>query len=64
MVYRASFGPSSSARIESFVESNRAPRDTPIEGESEENLRWYSLVHKFGNIMPLRGNWWHHWGLR
>lgn len=51
MVYRASFGPSSSACFESFVESNRAPRDTPIEGESEENLRWYSLVHKFGYIL-------------
>nr|VFK41996.1 MAG: hypothetical protein BECKSD772F_GA0070984_111111 [Candidatus Kentron sp. SD] len=47
--------------------------------ETEENLRYMRLIDEqymltpfFGsrqmtrwlNIMPLRGNWWHHWGLR
>ena len=33
-------------RFETFVESDGALRSMPVERQSEEDLRWHSLIHQ------------------
>ena len=37
--------------LESVVESDGAMRSMPVERQSEENLLWHSLKHKFRHIL-------------
>ena len=38
-------------RLESIVKSDGALRSMPVERQSEEDLLWYSLMHKAGYIL-------------